>query len=559
MKFYTSGENLPGEVWDLLRGELAAQISLPIFPLDVYYGRRDLHRTVGLNPQEKLWDLRTRFTDFLRRFLICYRPYSQKATRITPDPFTVFFIEPRTLGSQPNHFHVRSGLFGHAYVIDKGQQEYLQSERIKDDTLPTDAIQKEYLPFPNGVCTHVYLTARSCGPEDVDTVIKRYGRIANTGELLKLEKTLLHDRSLMEVPIYDELPMLGGPIPDGPRLILCIALPNPSTDESFGGSDGIRDGSGRVVAANAPDLRIDQPAASPGDITDENGYLEALRPPSFSSYDLGEASIVREMAHKMTKRFLSPPASQDLSEIVGVSPAMLEVRREVMRVASKNLPVLITGESGTGKTFLASAIHSASNRAQKPFKKLPGRPDELFIGEIFGWKKDAHSTAHRDYPGIALSAEGGTLFIDDIDKLSPKAQGELLQFIDEKKFTPVGGTQEVKVDVRFITASNKPMDQLIDQGLFREDLYYRIARIKIHLRPLRERREDIPYWAERFLQEFALAGGRSTALTDEALEALRENEWPGNLRTLYDVLAKACDLAEDGSIRPEHLSLNPTR
>ena len=332
----------------------------------------------------------------------------------------------------------------------------------------------------------------------------------------------------MEIPIYDDLPMLGNSAPDGPRLILCVAIPNPGTEETSG-----------VDSQSVMDCE----------------YLDLLNPPSFSSYEVAEEQVAREMAHKMTRRFLAPGTSSDLRDVIGISTVMLNVKREAERLASKNSPLLLLGDSGTGKTKLAKAIHLASKRSQKRFEPVEGSPDDLFYGYLFGWEKGSHSTAYEKKNGIAFVANGGTLFIDDVDKLSPRVQGELLRFLDEKKFKPLGATADVDVDVRIIVATNKPLKQLAESGQFRLDLYYRIAANVIKLPPLCDRKEDIPIWAEKFLEEISMETGRRASLTPAAIEILLQFDWPGNLRTLKNALDKASDLAVGGDIRPEHLSL----
>jgi DNA-binding NtrC family response regulator len=564
MKFYALGEKLPPEVWGLLKEQLSIQLTMPIRPVNVY-GREDLHRTVGLNTREKLWDLRVRFTDFLRRFLTCYRSDPGGGARVTPDPFTVFFVEPRNLAGEN---HIRSGLFGHAYVIDEGQRQYLEKERQRDDSLPTDVILTEYLPFPDGLCTKVYLSARSSDSNHVGRILEGY--IGNNGELRRLEETLLQNRALMEIPIYDTLPMPGGSTSDGPRLILCIAIPNPESGET---PDSPTKGHISYDAlANTPETilrrvetgtevfieRATRPVAliRPMQSPSGAGYIDALKPPSFSSYGMAEEQVVREMAHKMTKRYLSPTAAQDVSEVIGISTAMLEVKKDVARLAIKDSAILITGESGTGKTRLAEAIHLASPRAQKPFKEMPTYPAHLIDGYLFGWKKGAHSEAKTDNPGYLLSVASGTFVINDVDTLPLDVQEKLLTFIREKKFIPMNGTAEVHVDVRIIATTNQDLHQMIQAREFREDLYNRLAQGIIQLPALRDRKEDIPIWAEKFLRELSKTpGGPGTTLTSEAMEVLTSHDWmPGNLAKLREVLDTARDLATDNNIGSDHVS-----
>jgi len=530
INLYASGESHqpPVEVWEFLETELTAQLNMPIY-LHNSIPRDDIDRVFGLTSEERLWDLRIRFTDFLRRFLTCYRPDLDQHAPVKPDPFTVFFVQPRTHRASVDSVHLRSGLFGHAYVIDAGQQRFLveqKGQQHEHSTLPTDAIQTDYLPFPDGLCTHVYLTARSSDSVQVGRIIAGYAATGHNAQLKRLEASLLQNRTLMEIPIYDELPMLGDPTADGPRLTLCIAVPMPFKER-----------------------------AEETDKWNAIEYFDSLRAPDHSNYAPGEAQIVREMALKMARRFLSVSVASDFSEVVGVSPVMLNVKRELERLSSDDSSILILGESGTGKSRLARAIHAAGTRVSKPFENVDSAPDELFYEHLFGCVKGAHSTALENKDGIAKLADGGTLLIDDIDRLSLKAQEKFLGFLDNKSFRPSGSTKEIKVDVRVIATTNASIPDMIDAGTFRRDLYFRLKKHVIILPPLRERREDIPLWAEKFLEEICRKTGRRAALTSSAVEVLTNHNWPENLRELETVLERANQDATGGEIRAEHLKL----
>lgn len=241
--------------------------------------------------------------------------------------------------------------------------------------------------------------------------------------------------------------------------------------------------------------------------------------------------------------------------IVGRSAAMLEVFEKVRMVAPTRASVLIYGESGTGKELIANAIHQNSPRRNKPFIKVNcgALPLTLLESELFGHERGAFTGAVATRRGRFELADGGTLFLDEISETAPEFQVKLLRVLQEGEFERVGGTQTIKVDVRIIAATNKRLDQLVQEGKFREDLYYRLKVVEIDLPPLRERPEDIPLLVEHFLEEFSRYYGKPKPRVHPAvMTALQNYHWPGNVRQLRNVLEGAFVMSS-GEITLKHL------
>lgn len=244
--------------------------------------------------------------------------------------------------------------------------------------------------------------------------------------------------------------------------------------------------------------------------------------------------------------------------LVGTSAVMRRVYELVERVKDTDVPVLVTGESGTGKEVIARAIHQGSARSGKKFLGINcgAVPEQLLESELFGHMKGAFTGADRDRKGLFRECEGGSLLLDEIGETPPKMQATLLRVLQERKVRPVGGTQEVAVDARVIFATNKDLKALVEQRLFREDLYYRIVVVELRLPPLRERVEDIPQLVDHFLGLFAARYQRERrALTRDALRRLAAFSWPGNVRQLEHVLLNAWILSEKSEIDADDLDL----
>jgi DNA-binding NtrC family response regulator len=245
-----------------------------------------------------------------------------------------------------------------------------------------------------------------------------------------------------------------------------------------------------------------------------------------------------------------------LESIVGNDPRMHRTYDLVRAVAPTRTTVLMTGESGTGKSLIARAIHRHSPRADKPYVELScgSIPETLLESELFGHVKGAFTGAHADKKGRFLAAHGGTLFLDEINSASPSMQLKLLRVLQERRFEPVGSPETIEVDVRVILASNQPLEQLVAAGQFRQDLYYRINVVAIDLPPLRDRVADIPALANHFLRLQCLEHHRQIAgFTPEAVELLTRYPFPGNVRELENVVERAVVLARGGMIQPADL------
>jgi len=228
--------------------------------------------------------------------------------------------------------------------------------------------------------------------------------------------------------------------------------------------------------------------------------------------------------------------------IVGKSPRMLEVFDTIRKIADSPSTVMITGESGTGKELVARAIHFNGSRRARPFVSVNcgAIPEGLMESELFGHVKGAFTGAVANKVGLFSAAEGGTLFLDEITEIPPSVQVKLLRAIQEREIRRVGDPRDVKVDVRLVAASNRELEQAVSEGVLREDLFYRLNVIPIHLPPLRERREDIPLLVAHFLQRFnRLLGKEVKGLAPEALTLLERHHWPGNIRELENVLERA--------------------
>ena len=269
---------------------------------------------------------------------------------------------------------------------------------------------------------------------------------------------------------------------------------------------------------------------------------------------------VERRARRKESLLFAEAQSRLMPPIVGASPALKAVQGEAERVAATDATVLLEGESGTGKELFARAIHALSSRRQRAFVAIncAAIPDTLLESELFGHEKGSFTGAAARRLGKFELADGGTVFLDEIAELSPATQGKLLRVLQERSFHRVGGTAPIEVDVRIITASNRPLDRLVAQGAFREDLYYRVCVFPIRIPSLRERPEDLDPLVDWFLEHLPKElGKRPLALGLAARERLRAYEWPGNVRELRNCLERAIILAEDGLIEERHLRLAP--
>ncbi|MCU0275697.1 MAG: sigma-54 dependent transcriptional regulator [Acidobacteria bacterium] len=292
----------------------------------------------------------------------------------------------------------------------------------------------------------------------------------------------------------------------------------------------------------------------------QQGALDYLQKP-FSNVDLKHRvdRVIREKRLGQENTQLKKTLGDRFAfeNIVGRSPLLKKILGIVESVADSNSTVLITGESGTGKELIAKAIHSHSNRRAMPFHAFNSSniPANLFESLLFGYKKGAYTGAVSDKKGAFEEADGGTMFFDEIANLSDETQAKILRVLQEKEIQPLGSNQIRKVDVRILAASNIDLLAKVKSGEFREDLYYRLNIINIHLPPLRERKEDIPLLAEAFLKRFAGENGKNTkAMSPKFLRALLDYNWPGNIRELQNTMLRAVLLSSDETLTPEALS-----
>lgn len=242
--------------------------------------------------------------------------------------------------------------------------------------------------------------------------------------------------------------------------------------------------------------------------------------------------------------------------IVGRNKSMIEIFTLIQRIANTNSSVLLEGESGTGKELVAKAIHFTSLRKNKPFVSINcgGIPETLLESELFGYVKGAFTGAYTAKRGLFDVAEGGTLFLDEIGEMSKPMQVKLLRAIQERKIRPVGGTEEHTVDVRLITATNRDLEELTKEKIFREDLYYRINVIKIKIPPLRVRMDDIPLLIHHFLEKYSsMLKKKVPKISVEALKVLENYDYPGNVRELENIIERAVALEQNGEITKELL------
>jgi two-component system response regulator PilR (NtrC family) len=244
------------------------------------------------------------------------------------------------------------------------------------------------------------------------------------------------------------------------------------------------------------------------------------------------------------------------ANIIGSSPTMLAVFRLVETIAQTNSTVLITGESGTGKDMVARAVHFNSPRAGHPFVALNcgAVPETLLESELFGHMRGAFTGADANKKGLIEVAEGGSIFLDEIGEMNATMQVKLLRVLQDRRFRRLGGTDEVQADIRIIAATNQDLPKLVADGRFREDLFYRINVIPIHLPPLRDRREDIPVLAQHFLEKFAAQMNRAIqAISGDAQQRLNVYGWPGNVRELENVIERCVALEQTPVILPDTL------
>jgi len=243
-----------------------------------------------------------------------------------------------------------------------------------------------------------------------------------------------------------------------------------------------------------------------------------------------------------------------LDNIIGVSPAMEKLKQTIRTVASTQSTVLVYGESGTGKELVARAVHTCSPRATEPFVSINcgAFPETLLESELFGYVKGAFTGASQNKRGLFEVADGGTIFLDEIGEMTLTMQVKLLRVLQERSVRPVGGTDEIAIDVRVIAATNRDLERQVAENTFREDLYYRLSVIPVTVPPLRDRREDIALLVNHFLRKYAPGAGKSIArVSADSLSALASYEWPGNVRQLENTIERAVALGTGEELQVE--------
>ena len=243
------------------------------------------------------------------------------------------------------------------------------------------------------------------------------------------------------------------------------------------------------------------------------------------------------------------------AELVGRSTKIQQVMRMIERVAQIDIPVLVCGESGSGKDVVARLIHANSARRLKPFLKVncAAIPRDLLESELFGHERGSFTGAYQSKPGKFELAHQGTIYLDELGEMPLGIQPKLLQVSQDKELTRLGAQQEIAVDVRFISSTNQPMEQLLAEGKFREDLYYRLNVVTIAIPPLRERKEDIPEISKHLIEKHALAfNGESFALPDSILGLFMQYDWPGNVRELENMIRRFLATGDDSALSDVH-------
>jgi DNA-binding NtrC family response regulator len=295
------------------------------------------------------------------------------------------------------------------------------------------------------------------------------------------------------------------------------------------------------------------------------GAIDFIKKPF--TYDELKVILERALQHYKLSREVaemrqSLKQKYGISNLIGESQSMQQVFTLIHKIAQSDATtVLISGESGTGKDLVAKAIHYESKRFQYPFMAMNcgSLPDTLLESELFGHEKGAFTDAKAAKKGLFELADKGTVLLDEIGDASPSMQVKLLRFIEEKTFKRIGGTKDIEVDVRIIAATNKALDQLVKEGHFREDLYYRLKVIPVDLIPLRERASDIPLLSKYFVDQFNKEFNKHVAgISPDALEILKNYHWPGNVRELRNALERVMILENVDIIQPQHFPLELT-
>jgi DNA-binding NtrC family response regulator len=274
---------------------------------------------------------------------------------------------------------------------------------------------------------------------------------------------------------------------------------------------------------------------------------------------IGKALELRALRDENAKLREELGQRYEFGNIIGRSSAMQEIFGTIARVAPTRATVLLCGESGVGKDLIARAIHHHSPRANQPFVKIncTALPENLMESELFGYEKGAFTGANTSKPGKFEQADGGTVFLDEIGDVPPSVQVKLLRILQEREFERLGSNKTRHIDVRVLAATNVDLRAALEEGRFREDLYYRLNVLPINIPPLRERKEDIPFLAEHFVETLSREiGSRATRISEAAIEKLMTYHWPGNVRELENVIERSLVLASGETLEPADIRLD---
>ncbi|MBF0463536.1 MAG: sigma-54-dependent Fis family transcriptional regulator [Nitrospirae bacterium] len=287
-------------------------------------------------------------------------------------------------------------------------------------------------------------------------------------------------------------------------------------------------------------------------------YDFVVKPPDFDKLIITLGRAIQQLQLKQETRALKYAVDTSLESQLGKSHAMSKLISDIQQVAASNFSIILQGETGTGKSYIARIIHNLSVRADKPFVKVDigSLAESVMESELFGHEKGAFTGADRRTRGFFEAANGGTIFIDEIQNMSPNIQAKLLSVVEDKLIYPVGGRTHVDIDVRIITATNRNVNHLLETKNLRSDLYFRLGEFIMTVPPLRSRREDIGFFVNKFIAEASDELDKPIRdVSDEAMALLENNPWVGNIRELKNVIRRAVLFSDDGTIRYEHIKM----
>ena len=287
-------------------------------------------------------------------------------------------------------------------------------------------------------------------------------------------------------------------------------------------------------------------------------YDFMLKPPNLDILVMAIQRAIEKLDLRKTLNKLSTEIEASIELLLGKSKPMRRIIEQVRQVAPTDFSIILQGETGTGKSFIARTIHNLSKRSEKPFISVDMGviPENLVESELFGCEKGAFTGADRKRKGYFEIAHKGTIFIDELQNMSQLMQGKLLRVVDEKRIYPLGDTRSIDVDVRIIAATNKDILKLLEENKIKDDLFYRLGEIVISIPPLRERADDIPFLAHKFFREAVEELKKNVVdISDNALEVLKLYSWPGNIRELKNVIRRAVLFSNEHILGPQHINI----